>query len=101
MPQRTIHTPLDALISKRLVRHLKKEASGADSFTYDQTWLDWEPAFAILLPPPLRETDYRGGAAMAAFDNLRPDNLEARTRLAERVGVHLSGGCHSSRRAPT
>lgn len=87
MPRRKTHAPLNVLINNRLVGRLEKEASGAVSFTYDQTWLDWAPAFAISLSLPLRESAYSGAAVVAVFDNLLPDNPNVRTRVAERVGA--------------
>lgn len=87
MPRRKTHAPLNVLINNRLVGRLEKQASGAVSFTYDQTWLDWAPAFAISLSLPLREAAYSGAAVVAVFDNLLPDNPNVRTRVAERVGA--------------
>ncbi|MFO6448216.1 type II toxin-antitoxin system HipA family toxin [Erythrobacter sp. NE805] len=87
MPRRKTHAPLNVLINNRLVGRLEKQANGAVSFTYDQSWLDWAPAFAISLSLPLREAAYSGAAVVAVFDNLLPDNPNVRTRVAERVGA--------------
>lgn len=87
MPRRKTHAPLNVLINNRLVGRLHKEASGAVSFLYDQSWLDWSPAFAISLSLPLRETAYSGEPVVAVFDNLLPDNPHVRRRVAERMGA--------------
>jgi serine/threonine-protein kinase HipA len=87
MARRKAHAPLNVLINNRLVGQLQKEASGAVSFQYDQTWLDWDPAFAISLSLPIRETAYSGEQVAAVFDNLLPDSPNVRRRVAECMGA--------------
>jgi len=87
MPRHKTHPPLHVLINNRLVGRLRKEANGAVSFQYHQTWLDWAPAFAISLSLPLRESTYSGEPVVAVFDNLLPDNPNVRRRVAERMGA--------------
>jgi serine/threonine-protein kinase HipA len=88
MARRKTHAPLRVLINNRLVGRLSKEANGAISFQYDQSWLDWSPAFAVSISLPLRETAYNGDPVVAVFDNLLPDNPNVRRRVAERMGAH-------------
>ena len=88
MGRRKTHAPLNVLINNRLVGRLTKEVSGATLFQYDQSWLDWEPSFAISLSLPMRENAHTGESVMAVFDNLLPDNPSVRKRVAERVGAH-------------
>jgi len=87
MARRKTHAPLDVLINNRLVGRLEKQPSGAVSFAYDQSWLEWPHAFAASLSLPLRTAPYRGAEVTAVFDNLLPDNLDIRRRVAERVGA--------------
>jgi serine/threonine-protein kinase HipA len=87
MPRRKAHAPLNVLINNRLCGRLEKEAGGAISFQYDQSWLDWAPAFPISLSLPLRAPAWRGEAVVAVFDNLLPDNPPIRRQLAERTGA--------------
>lgn len=87
MGRRKAYAPLNVLINNRLTGRLNKGASGAVSFQYDQSWLDWGPAFAISLSLPLRDTAYSGDPVVAVFDNLLPDNLNVRKRVAERMGA--------------
>lgn len=87
MGRRKAHAPLNVLINNRLVGRLHKEASGAVHFQYEQSWLDWEPAFPISLSLPLREGAYSGDRVVAVFDNLLPDNPKVRSRVAERMGA--------------
>jgi serine/threonine-protein kinase HipA len=75
------------LLNNRLVGRLTKESSGAISFDYDQSWLDWENAIPVSLSMPLREGAYRGGQVTAVFENLLPDSLPLRRRVAEKVGA--------------
>lgn len=87
MARRKTHAPLNVLINNRLVGRLEKEPSGAISFQYDQSWLDWPHAFAVSLSLPLRRAPYRGAPTIAVFDNLLPDSAEIRRRVAERTGA--------------
>lgn len=76
--------PLDVFLNGRAVGTLSREASGAISFRYDERWLTWEHTFPISLSLPLREDRYSGDPVIAVFDNLLPDNKEAREKLAAR-----------------
>ena len=87
MSRRRTHPPLNVLINNRLAGRLLKQANGAIAFHYDESWLGWEHGFPISLSLPLRETPYTGEAVMAVFDNLLPDNVAVRRRVAERTGA--------------
>lgn len=87
MPRHKTHVPLNVLTNNRLVGRLEKEPSGAVSFQYDASWLDWEHAFAASLSLPLRKAAYRGALVNAVFDNLLPDHADIRRRIAERTGA--------------
>lgn len=87
MPRRPKHAPLSVLLNNRLVGHLDKASTGAISFDYHQSWLDWENAIPVSLSMPLREGAYRGEQVTAVFENLLPDSLPLRRRVAEKVGA--------------
>lgn len=87
MARQKTHVPLDVLINGRLAGQLDKETSGAISFRYDDSWLEWGHRFAISLSLPLRSTAYRGAPVAAVFDNLLPDNPNIRRRVAEHTGA--------------
>lgn len=87
MPRRPKHVPLSVLLNNRPVGHLAKASSGAISFHYEQSWLDWENAIPVSLSMPLREDAYRGEQVTAVFENLLPDSLPLRRRVAEHVGA--------------
>ena len=77
--------PLNVFLNGRLVGRLRRQASGAIDFQYDDSWLAWEQAFPVSLSLPLREDRFIGDPVIAVFDNLLPDNEQIRRRLAERV----------------
>lgn len=77
--------PLNVFLNSRLVGQLLREASGAISFRYDRSWLEWESVMPVSLSLPLREQAYTGAPVIAVFDNLLPDNAELRRRIAART----------------
>lgn len=87
MARRPSSTTLEVCLNGRRVGALHSAASGAVSFAYDATWLNWEHAFAISLSMPLTEEAYRGSTALAVFDNLLPDGISIRRQIATRVGA--------------
>jgi len=84
MAKKPAHIPLDVLLNGRKVGQLRREASGAIYFQYDQSWLDWEHNFPVSLSLPLREDKYIGDPIIAVFDNLLPDNEDVRRAVAAR-----------------
>ncbi len=84
MAKKPAHIPLDILLNGRNVGQLRREASGAIDFQYDQSWLDWEHNFPVSLSLPLREDKYVGDPVIAVFDNLLPDKEDVRRAVAVR-----------------
>ncbi|MBU2958025.1 type II toxin-antitoxin system HipA family toxin [Paracoccus sp. 1_MG-2023] len=76
---------MQVVLNGRLVGVLSLAGSGAISFAYDPGWLSWEHAMPISLSLPLREEAHRGGPVIAYLENLLPDNLRIRERVAARV----------------
>ncbi|UES59951.1 type II toxin-antitoxin system HipA family toxin (plasmid) [Roseibium aggregatum] len=87
MGRRRSYHPLSVFMNTRYVGTLTRESTGAISFAYDKSWLDWENAMPVSLSLPLRKDRYIGAPVMAVFDNLLPDNDDIRKRVAERVGA--------------
>lgn len=87
MARRPKAQPLTVAMNGRRVGELIRAPSGAVSFVYARTWLEWENAFAISLSLPLDGQVYEGEPVIAVFDNLLPDEQTVRTRLAERLGA--------------
>ena len=87
MGRRKSFTPLNVFMNSRLVGQILREKSGATSFSYDHSWLEWEHRLPISLSLPLREGRYLGEEITPVFDNLLPDNPTIRRRVAERVGA--------------
>jgi len=85
--------PLDVYLNGRLVGRLRREASGAVDFRYDQSWLGWESAIPVSLSLPLREDRYIGEPVLAVLENLLPDNDDTRRRVAERAQADGSDAC--------
>jgi serine/threonine-protein kinase HipA len=85
MPRPRTRIPLNVFLNGRLVGRLRRQASAAIDFQYDDDWLAWEQAFPVSLSLPLREDRFIGDPVIAVFDNLLPDNEQIRRRLAERV----------------
>lgn len=64
---------------------LRKAASGAIDFRYDEGWLALEHSFPVSCSLPLREDRYIGPLVETVFDNLLPDNLDIRDKMAART----------------
>ncbi len=84
MAKKRTRIPLNVLLNGRFVGQLRRKASGAIDFQYDQSWLEWEYTFPVSLSLPLREDRYVGDPVIAVFDNLLPDNDDIRASLAAR-----------------
>ena len=87
MARRKTHAPLLTFLNDRLVGRLSRQPSGAIDFVYDPDWLAWEHTLPVSLSLPLREARYVGAPVAAVFENLLPDSLPVRRRVAERVGA--------------
>jgi serine/threonine-protein kinase HipA len=85
MPRHRRYEPLNVFLNSRLVGQLRREASGAISFQYDRSWLEWGPALPVSLSLPIREQAYTGAPVLAVFENLLPDNNTLRLRIAART----------------
>ena len=85
MARRKTHAPLQVLINGRLVGRLEKEAGGAIRFAYHQSWLEWQPAFAISLSLPLREAREQFERAYLQQQLVLCDGKVG--KLAKRVGM--------------
>lgn len=77
--------PLNVFLNGRQVGSLRRQASGAIEFQYGADWLSWEHTQPVSLSLPLREDRYIGEPVIAVFDNLLPDSVPIRRRIAERV----------------
>lgn len=87
MGRRRSYIPLNVFLNTRHVGQLIRERSGAISFQYEQSWLEWEHSLPVSLSLRLQAERYIGAPVMAVFDNLLPDNEPIRRRVAERVGA--------------
>ena len=80
---------LDVWMNGELVGQWSISASGVQRFVYDATWLDNPAGRPLSLSLPLTNgTRNESGAQVAAyFDNLLPDSLAIRNRVASRFGA--------------
>ena len=85
MPRRAQRQPLNVFLNSRLVGQLRRETSGAISFQYDRSWLEWEFTLPVSLSLPVREHVYVGAPVLAVFENLLPDNDSLRRQIAART----------------
>src|SRR5579863_868710 len=85
MPRRARYEPLNVFLNSRLVGQLLRETSGAISFQYDPSWLDWQSALPVSLSLPLRKQRYIGAPVLAVFENLLPDSDALRRQIAARA----------------
>ena len=85
MPRHARYEPLNTFLNSRLVGQLRRESSGAISFQYDHSWIEWSQAIPVSLSLPIREQDYSGAPVIAVFENLLPDDETIRKRIAARV----------------
>ena len=90
MGRRKSHAPLNVLINNRLAGRLEKEAGGAIAFQYAREWLEWPNRFPISLSLPLQAPAWRGEPVVAVFDNLLPDSVSVRKRVAEKTGAQAT-----------
>ena len=89
MPRRTSSDRLKVFLNSRFVGQLRRQTSGAISFQYNQSWLEWDSALPVSLSLPLREQAYLGAPVLAVFENLLPDNDTLRREIAARA--HAEG----------
>lgn len=87
MARRPKHRPLTVLLNNTAVGLLQKEASGAISFRYEESWLERPEAIPVSLSLPLRDDAFRGAPVQAVFENLLPDSERLLRLVAERVGA--------------
>lgn len=91
MPRRARYEPLNVFLNSRLVGQLRREPSGAISFQYDRSWIEWTRAIPVSLSLPIREQEYTGAPVIAVFENLLPDNLSLRRQIAARTRAEGTG----------
>ena len=87
MGRRRSYIPLNIFLNNRLVGQMERQKGGAINFQYAREWLDWDASMPISLSLPLTQDRYTGGAVLAVFENLLPDNEAILRRVAERTGA--------------
>ncbi len=85
MGRKRSFVPLDVYFNNILVGKLAREFGGTLGFSYYQDWLDSTHRFPISLSLPLSVRQYRGMSVNAYFDNLLPDDVFVRKKIARKV----------------
>ena len=80
---------LDVWMNGELVGHWTFTAAGVHSFVYDPVWLENPLRRSLSLSLPLSQgtTPFSGKVVEFYFDNLLPDSIGIRKRLASRFGA--------------
>lgn len=78
-------TSLDIYLNGLPLGLMEYKAKKDLTFKYKEEWLTRENAFPISRSLPLREEPYAGERVFAYFDNLLPDNVSIRQRIAARM----------------
>lgn len=69
-------------LNQLLIGELGTTRKNTLSFRYHEEWLKNERSFPFSLSFPLRESPYAGANVYAYFDNLLPDNISIRRKIA-------------------
>lgn len=85
MPRKKSLNTLDIYLNALPLGELSYRATQSLTFTYKPDWLERKTAFPISRSIPLREEPYEGAKVYAYFDNLLPDGVSIRQRLAARM----------------
>ena len=81
---------LQVCMHNLLVGYLEKSSTGAISFQYSDSWLQFENSMSISMSLPLRTERYSGSEVYNYFENLLPDSPTIRKKVADRVGAQSS-----------
>ena len=106
MPRRSRHEPINTFLSSRFAGQLRRESSGAISFNYDRSWIEWPQAIPGSLSLPIREKGYTGAmpnddsrVAHAAGSDPKPSALSVELSVC-RASCFLRGQtCRRHQRA--
>ncbi|MEN0058531.1 MAG: type II toxin-antitoxin system HipA family toxin [Bdellovibrio sp.] len=85
MAKKSSSIPLNIYLNGLFVGTLAYPAQKNLSFHYSDFWLSRSSSFPISRSLPLREQPYVGNEIYAYFDNLLPDNVSIRQRIAARM----------------
>ena len=80
---------LDVWMNGEFVGHWTFAPAGGHSFSYDSSWLEnpqWRP-LSLSLPLSQGTAPFSGSVVESYFDNLLPDSLGIRKRLASKFGT--------------
>ncbi len=76
---------LNIFLNSLPVGYLEYKSRQILSFVYLPEWIERDKSFPISRSLPIREEPYEGGKVYAYFDNLLPDGISIRQRMAARM----------------
>lgn len=85
MAKKTSNIPLNVYLNGLFLGVLENRAQKNLTFRYSEFWLNRPNNFPISRSFPLRELPYEGSKVYAYFDNLLPDSISIRQRIAARM----------------
>lgn len=85
MAKRRSSVPLNIYLNGLFLGILEYRAQKDLTFRYSDFWLNRSNNFPISRSLPLREQPYEGNKVYSYFDNLLPDNISIRQRIAARM----------------
>ncbi len=83
--KRRSNFPLNIYLNGLFLGSLEYRAQKTLYFKYSDHWLARENSFPISRSLPLREQSYEGNSVYSYFDNLLPDSISIRQRIAARM----------------
>ncbi|MDC0980281.1 type II toxin-antitoxin system HipA family toxin [Bdellovibrionales bacterium] len=78
---------LNVFMNGEQLAQLTRKKSGAIEFTYDEHWVRTYPNFPISRQIPVSEETYKGDVIINYFENLLPDALDVREKIAAKSGA--------------
>lgn len=85
MAKKSSNVPLNIYLNGLFLGILEYRAQKDLTFRYSEYWLERTNSFPISRSLPLREQAYEGNKVYSYFDNLLPDNISIRQRIAARM----------------
>lgn len=85
MAKKNANIPLNLYLNGLFIGVLEYRTQRDLAFRYSESWLQRQKNFPISRSLPLREQPYEGNRVYSYFDNLLPDSISIRQRIAARM----------------
>lgn len=67
-----------------------KHRSGAQEFTYSDSWFGRKEAIPLSMSPPMTDKTHKGDVVYNCFDNLLPVSIDIRNRIQARLSTETN-----------